>query len=141
MYTKEPLEYVSLEPFIGDKTLDIHYNKHYLGYLNKLNTLLEKAKYHGNLTKEEMVKNIDIFNIKDKNIVVFPNGNWVTNKVYYNSQKGEYLSLVNEAVSEEEIKNNNDYATKLLDVSNDIIVFDLLKPKEELERKQQNGKI
>lgn len=75
----------------------------------------------------------DIFNIKDKNIVVFPNGNWVTNKVYYNSQKGEYLSLVNEAVSEEEIKNNNDYATKLLDVSNDIIVFDLLKPKEELE--------
>ena len=72
----------------------------------------------------------DIFNIKDKNIVVFPNGNWVTNKIYYNSQKGEYLSLVNEAVSEEEIKNNNEYANKLLDVSNDIIVFDLLKPKE-----------
>jgi hypothetical protein len=73
----------------------------------------------------------DIFNIKENNIVVFPNGNWVTNKVYYNSQKGEYLSLVNEAISEEEIKSNNDYATKLLDVSNDIIVFDLLKQKEE----------
>ena len=73
----------------------------------------------------------DIFNIKENNIVVFPNGNWVTNKIYYNSQKGEYLSLVNEAVSEEEIKNNNEYATKLLDVSNDIIVFDLLKPQEE----------
>ena len=75
----------------------------------------------------------DIFNIKENNIVVFPNGNWVTNKVYYNSQKGEYLSLVNEAISEEEIKNNNEYATKLLDVSNDIIVFDLLKPKETIE--------
>ena len=74
----------------------------------------------------------DIFNIKENNIVVFPNGNWVTNKVYYNSQKGEYLSLVNEAISEEEIKNNNTYATELLDVSNDIIVFDLLKPKEEV---------
>ena len=73
----------------------------------------------------------DIFNIKENNIVVFPNGNWVTNKVYYNSQKGEYLSLVNEAISEEEIKSNNDYATKLLDISNDIIVFDLLKQKEE----------
>ena len=70
----------------------------------------------------------DIFNIKENNIVVFPNGNWVTNKVYYNSQKGEYLSLINEAISEEEIKNNNAYATSLLDVSNDIIVFDLLKP-------------
>ena len=75
----------------------------------------------------------DIFTIKEDNIVIFPNGNWVTNKVYYNSQKGEYLSLVNEAISEEEIKNNNDYATALLDVSNDIIVFDLLKPKETLE--------
>lgn len=75
----------------------------------------------------------DIFNIKENNIVVFPNGNWVTNKVYYNSQKGEYLSLVNEAISEEEIKNNNSYATALLDVSNDIIVFDLLKPKDVIE--------
>ena len=72
----------------------------------------------------------DMFNIKNNNIVVFPNGNWVTNKVYYNSQKGEYLSLTNEAINEEEIKNNNEYATKLLDVSNDIIVFDLLKPKD-----------
>lgn len=68
----------------------------------------------------------DIFNIKENNIVVFPNGNWVTNKVYYNSQKGEYLSLSNEAISEEEIKNNSAYANKLLDVSNNIIVFNLL---------------
>ena len=75
----------------------------------------------------------DIFNTKENNIVVFPNGNWVTNKVYYNSQKGEYLSLVNEAISEEEIKNNNEYANALLDVSNDIIVFNLLKPKDEIE--------
>ena len=77
----------------------------------------------------------DIFNIKERNIVIFPNGNWVTNKVYYNSQKGEYLSLVNEAISEEEIKNNSAYATALLDVSNDIIVFDLLKPKDMLTEK------
>ena len=75
----------------------------------------------------------DIFNIKENNIVVFPNGNWVTNKVYYNSQKEEYLSLTNEAISEEEIKNNNEYASKLLDVSNDIIVFDLLNKKESIE--------
>ena len=68
----------------------------------------------------------DIFDIGEDNIVVFPNGNWLTNKVYYNSQKEEYLSLTDEAVSEEEIRKNNEYASKLLDVSNDIIVFDLL---------------
>lgn len=77
----------------------------------------------------------DIFNIKENNIVVFPNGNWVTNKVYYNSQKGEYLSLTGEAISEDEIKKNNAYTTELLDVSNDIIVFDLLNPKEESQMK------
>ncbi|MBQ8131380.1 MAG: LTA synthase family protein [Bacilli bacterium] len=68
----------------------------------------------------------DIFNVRGNNTVVFPNGNWVTDKVYYNSQKGASLSLNNEAVSEDYIKEKNDYANKLLDVSNNIIVFDLL---------------
>ena len=68
----------------------------------------------------------DIFDIKENNTVVFPNGNWVTNNVYYNSQKAEYLSLTEQPVSEEYIKNNTEYTNKLLDVSNNIIVFDLL---------------
>lgn len=68
----------------------------------------------------------DIYSIKDDNIVVFPNGNWVTNKLYYNSQKAAYLPLSEEEISEEEIINNTEYTNKLLDVSNDIIVFNLL---------------
>ena len=81
----------------------------------------------------------DIFNIKENNIVVFPNGNWVTNKMYYNSQKAEYYPLSEEAISEEEINKNTDYTNNLLDVSNDIILFDLLnedKNKEEKEEKK-----
>ena len=80
----------------------------------------------------------DIYNIKENNIVVFPNGNWVNNKLYYNSQKAEYMPLVEEAISEEEIASNTEYTNKLLDVSNDIIVFDLLnknKNKESGEKK------
>lgn len=75
----------------------------------------------------------DIFSIKENNIVVFPNGNFITNKVYYDSQKGEYLSLnSNEIIDENYISNNSKYAEKLLDVSNDIIVFDLInKTKDE----------
>ena len=68
----------------------------------------------------------DIFDIKENNIVVFPNGNWVTNKLYYNSQKAAYLPLSEEEISEEDIVSNTEYTNKLLDVSNDIIVFDLL---------------
>lgn len=68
----------------------------------------------------------DIFEIGENNIVVFPNGNWVNNKMYYNSQKAAYLSLSDQPITEEEIAKNSEYANKLLDVSNNIIVFDLL---------------
>ena len=75
----------------------------------------------------------DIFETKGDNIVVFPNGNWVTNKMYYNSQKGEYKLLKDEIIDENYITENNEYAEKLLDVSNKAIVFDLFNPNSEEE--------
>ena len=78
----------------------------------------------------------DIFNIKENNIVVFPNGNWVTNNIYYNSQKGQYLALKEEAIDENYIEKNNKYTEKLLAVSDDIIVFDLFKKQEEQEKEK-----
>lgn len=81
----------------------------------------------------------DIFNIKDNNIVVFPNGNWVTNKLYYNSQKEAYLSLTDGEITEEEISNNSEYTNKLLDVSNNIIVFNLFNENTEEEILKEEG--
>lgn len=66
----------------------------------------------------------DIFNT-DNNIVVFPNGNWVTDKMYYNAQKEEYLLLKDSVVNDDEIEKNKEYANKLLEVSDSIIVYDL----------------
>ena len=66
----------------------------------------------------------DIFS-KHDNIVVFPNGNWVTDKMYYNAQKEEYLLLKDSVVNKDEIENNKQYANKLLEVSDSIIVYDL----------------
>ena len=68
----------------------------------------------------------DIYNIKENNLVIFPNGNWVNNKLYYNSQKASYLPLTEEPISEDEITSNTEYTNKILDISNNIIVFDLL---------------
>ncbi len=73
----------------------------------------------------------DIFETKDENIVVFPNGNWVTNLMYYNSQKGEYKLLKDAIIDENYISENNQYAEKLLDISNKAIVFDLFNPNSE----------
>lgn len=81
----------------------------------------------------------DIYNIGANNIVTFPNGNWVNNKLYYNSQKAEYFPLTEEAISEEEIASNTEYTNKLLDVSNNIIVFDLLNEEKNKELKEAAG--
>ena len=78
----------------------------------------------------------DIFNIGSNNIVVFPNGNWVTNKMYYNSQKSAYLPLTEEEITEEEISNNVEYANRVLNVSNNIITFDLFNPEKNLSLKE-----
>lgn len=68
----------------------------------------------------------DIFSVKE-NVVVFPNSNWVTNKVYYNSQKEEYMLLKEEPLPENYIATYNEYADKILEVSNSIILYDLIR--------------
>ncbi len=66
----------------------------------------------------------DIFNI-DNNIVVFPNGNFVTDKIYYNAQKEENYLLKDSVVNNDEIEKYKKYANDLLEVSDSIIVYDL----------------
>ncbi len=64
----------------------------------------------------------DIFSIDD-NIVVFPNGNWVTDKIYYNNQLSEFKKYSD--VSEEYIKEKEAYARKIIEVSNNLIRYNL----------------
>lgn len=73
----------------------------------------------------------DIFDIKENNIVVFPNGNWLTNEMYYNSQQQESFIINNSVISQEYINKNIEYADKLLEVSNNILVFDLIRNSNE----------
>ena len=69
----------------------------------------------------------DIFEIKNDNIIVFPNGNYLTNKVYYRNSKGEYKALnLDEILSDEYIMNSKDYADKIIEISDGIITHDLI---------------
>ena len=70
----------------------------------------------------------DIFNVKDKdNTVVFVDGSYLTSKIYYNAPKSEIYSIVNEPVTEEYIKERAEYSNKLIEVSNNIISYNLIK--------------
>ena len=69
----------------------------------------------------------DIFSI-DENIVVFPSSNWITDSIYYNSAKGTFRQLkLNVDIPDDYISKNNEYAEQILTISNDIIVYDLIK--------------
>lgn len=72
----------------------------------------------------------DMFSV-DNNIVVFPSGNWITNKLYYNSSKGEFRQLdLDSNIDMNYIKGNNSYAENLINISNGIITYDLIKAYE-----------
>ncbi len=77
----------------------------------------------------------DIIN-KNDNLVPFPNGNFVTNYVYYNDNKEEYKLLKNTPLSETYIKKNKDKTQKYIDISNDIIIYNYFGNKFPLEEKQ-----
>lgn len=54
---KLPYSYSALKNFIDAETMNFHYNKHYKGYVDKLNQALSKKK-HGDLDLEKIIKNI-----------------------------------------------------------------------------------
>lgn len=70
----------------------------------------------------------DIFNIKNDNIIAFPNGNYLTSKVYYNSSKEEYKAVsLEETLSDEYLQTCKLYTETIIEVSNGIIIHDLIK--------------
>ncbi len=63
---KLPYSYSSLKQFIDSETMSYHYNKHYKGYVDKLNKALSKKDY-GDLELEEIIKSISKFNTTIRN--------------------------------------------------------------------------
>lgn len=83
MYQKQELTYNTLEPYISDRTLTIHYNNHYLKYLKNLNDILVKENYDFRYTKEELFNHIDEFNISVRDKILFNLGGVVNHELYF----------------------------------------------------------
>jgi Fe-Mn family superoxide dismutase len=64
---KLPYSYNALEPFISERTMSIHHDRHHKAYVDKLNKLIEGSDY-ADLTLEEIIvrarlkKDADVFN-------------------------------------------------------------------------------
>ena len=72
----------------------------------------------------------DMFDKSAEDIVIFPNGNFITNEIYYRNSTGEYKILKENIVLPEDYINTYlEYTDKRLEVSNAIVVYDLLSEK------------
>ena len=76
--------------------------------------------------KNEYALGHDIFEIKENNMVVFPNGNFLTDKVYYYNSKDEYRIFSMDTIDANYIDEKKKRSEQLLSISNDIIVYNLL---------------
>lgn len=83
MYEKIKLDYNSLEPYVDNKTLDLHYNTHYNNYVSKLNQLLLKNKYDYRFSMEELVTRIDMFNLEDRGEILYNLGGTLNHELYF----------------------------------------------------------
>ena len=103
MYIKINLNYNSLEPYIDNKTLMLHYNVIYSSYIDKLNKLLKKNNYKDNYSLNELVDKIDMFPLEDRGEILYNLGGVLNHKLYFyeisdkgnNIPYGEILKDIN----------------------------------------------
>lgn len=84
-----PYNYNDLEPYINTRTINIHYNKHYLGYLKKLNDLLNSVNFDYRYTKEELVKHIDEIPLNIRDDILYNLGGVLNHELYFYSISGK----------------------------------------------------
>ena len=78
-----PYSYDSLEPYIDEKTVRIHYEKHHKGYLNNLNEILKKINFQKKYSLMELVENIDELPIEDRGEILFNAGGVLNHNLYW----------------------------------------------------------
>ncbi len=69
----------------------------------------------------------DIMSIKnDEGIIVFKDGSFITDKVYYNAKSNESYMISSSIIESDYISKRSEYADKLIEISNNIITYDLI---------------
>lgn len=82
-YERIKLDYTSLEPYIDNKALDLHYNAHYKGYTDNLNKYLKKHNYNYEHDPIYLAKNIDILPMEDRDEILFNLGGYLNHSLYF----------------------------------------------------------
>lgn len=88
-----PYNYNDLEPVLNSETINVHYNKHYLGYLEKLNKILNDINYDYRYTKEELVSHIEEIPIDVRDDVLYNLGGVLNHELYFYSMSNNKVNI------------------------------------------------
>lgn len=98
-YKRITLDYKSLESYIDDRTLDLHYNAHYRNYTDKLNKYLNDINYDYKDSPEYLAKHIDILPMENRDEILFNLGGYLNHSLYFynltNKKKDIPIELLN----------------------------------------------
>lgn len=83
----------------------------------------------------------DIFDIKENNTVYFPNGNWLSSLLYYNSKKEEQYIIKEAIIDDNYIAEKNKESEEILSVSNSILLYDLLNTIDQDKKDIDEGQV
>ena len=110
-------------------------NKNLQGEITKVMGMYDVLPTLGNMMgfSSDYALGHDIFSV-DENVVVFPDGNWLTDKMYYN-QSNDTGKLLNpdDTVSVEYIEKYTEIADQAISISDSIIVYDLIRKTKETQ--------
>ena len=101
-----------------------HYNKKITKVMGMYDVLPTMANLFG--FEEKYSLGNDVFS-KKEGMVVFPNGNVLTDRVYYSDLNDEYIAFNEKPIDIDYINELKEKANDILNVSNGIIVHDLIK--------------
>lgn len=121
---KLPYAYDALEPYIDENTVEIHYTKHHLNYLNNLNKIIEDnpLQIEGK-TLEQLLKDIDSLPENLRTPIINQGGGYINHNLYWQilspngggKPSGEFLQEI-----EATFDGYENFKTKLIDAATNV---------------------
>lgn len=121
MYKKIDLDYSSLEPYLDNQTLFLHFNKHYLQYLENLNKILTNTNYDFKYDLQKLVEKINMFDQKIRGEILYNLGGVLNHELYFKIMnidgKKEPTSILQEDIIKRYGSFNN-FVSEFINVAN-----------------------
>ncbi|MEG0826178.1 MAG: superoxide dismutase [Bacilli bacterium] len=110
--------YNTLNPYISTRTLMVHYNKHYLNYINIVSKLIKE----NNLIN--VLNNIQNYDLNKRDIIIYNIGGVLNHELYFNSMNpnnnhtpiGDIKTAIND-----EFENYDNFIIKFKEMANNLV--------------------